>query len=81
MASLFCLLAKPVRNLDLCLFVRYYAELCEALSSCPKEVAGILYSNELLTRLEKSQAGDFVGLAPFEKAEVLIQAVERKNSR
>ena len=78
MAFLFRLLAKPVHNLALRVFQRYYAELCEALSSCPEEVAAVLYSNELVTRQERSQAVDVLGLTPFRKAEVLVQAVERR---
>ena len=74
----FCFLAKPVHNLALRVFQRYYAELCEALSSCPEEVAAVLYSNELVTRQERSQAMDVVGLTPFRKADILVQAVERK---
>ena len=74
----FCLLAKPVYNLALRVFQRYYAELCEALSSSTEEVAAVLYSNELVTRQEKSQAVDVAGLTPFRKADILVQAVERK---
>ena len=70
----FCLLAKPVHNLALRVFRRYYAELCEALSSSPEEVAGVLYSNELVTRQEKSEA--VAGRTPYGKADVLLQAVE-----
>ena len=78
MACFCCLLAKPLHNLALRVFQRYYAELCEALSSCPEEVAAVLYSNELLTRQERSQAVDVTGLTPFRKADILVQAVERK---
>ena len=71
-------IAKPIQNLALRVFQRYYAELCEALSSSPEEVAAVLYSNELVTRQEKSQAVDVAGLTPFRKADILMQAVERK---
>ena len=74
----FCLLAKPVHNLALRVFQRYYDELCQALSSCPEEVAVVLYSNELVARWEKSQAVDVAGLTPFRKAENLVQAIERR---
>ena len=50
-----CLLAKPFHNLALRVFQWYYAELCEALSSSPKEVAAVLFSNGLVTRQESSQ--------------------------
>ena len=48
------------------------------MSSSPEEVAAVLYSNELVTRQERSQALDVVGLTPFRKADILVQAVERK---
>ena len=51
------LIAKPVNNLALRVFQRYYHELCEALSSCPEQVAGVLYSNELAG--EKQSSGHF----------------------
>ena len=59
-------------------FQRYYDELCQALSSCPEEMATVLYSNQLVTRQERSQAVDILGLTPFRKAEVLVQAIERR---
>ena len=74
------LIAKPIYNLALRVFQRYYHELCQALSSCPEEVAAVLYNNELVTMQEKSQAVDTSELTvtPFRKAEVLVQAVERR---
>ena len=78
MACLFYLIAKPIHNLALRVFQRYYAELCEALGSSPEEVAAVLYSNELVTRQERSQAVDIAGLTPFRKADILVQAVEKK---
>ena len=78
MVCLFRLLAKPVYNLALRVFQRYYDELCHALSSCPEEVAVALYSYELVSRQERSQAVDVLGQTPFRKAEVLVQAIERR---
>ena len=78
MVYLFCLVAKPVRNLALRVLRRYYAELCEALSSCPEEVAALLYSNDLVTRQERNQVEELLGLTKFDKADILVQAVERK---
>ena len=75
---LFCLLAKPVHNLALRVFRRYYAELCEALSSSPKEVAMVLFSNGLMTREERSQVEEVMVLTKLEKASILVQAVERR---
>ena len=77
-ACLFCLLAKPVHNLALRVFERYYAELCETLSSSPKEVAAVLFSNGLVTRQERSQVEEVLVLTKFEKASILVQAIERK---
>ena len=70
------MLAKPVHYFALRVFRRYYAELCEALSSNLEEVAAVLYSNELVTIREKSEAVDGAGLTSFGKAEILLQAVQ-----
>ena len=78
MACVFCLLAEPVHNLSLRVFQRYYAELCEAMSSSPKEVAAVLYSNGLITRQDKNQVEEVLGLTEFDKADILMHAVERK---
>ena len=78
MPCLFCLLAKPVHNLALCVFQRYEAELREALSSRPSEVAAILYSNGLVTMQERSQVEEVLVLTKLDKAAILVQAVERK---
>ena len=78
MACPYRLLAKPVDNLTLRVFQRYYEELCQSMSSCPEEVAAVLYSNELVTRQERSQAVDVAGLTPFRKAQILVDAVERR---
>ena len=77
-ACLLCSLAKPVHNLALRVFERYYAELCQALSSSPKEVAAVLFINGLVTREDRSQVEEILVLTKFEKAAVLVQAVERK---
>ena len=78
MACLYRLPANQVHNLAMRVFQRYYHELCEALSSCPVEMAALLYSNELVTREERSEAVDVAVLTPFRKAEILVHAVERK---
>ena len=77
-SCLFCLPAKPVHNLALRVFQRHYDKLCEALSSDPEKVAADLYSNGLVTRQERSQVEEVLGLTKFEKASILVQAVERK---
>ena len=38
----------------------------------------ILYSNDLVTRQERSYAVATLGLAPFRKAESLVQAIEKR---
>ena len=78
MACLFCLLAKPVHNLDLRVFQRYFIKLCQALSSCLDEVTLVLYKNELVTREERNQVEKLLGLTKFEKAAILVEVVERR---
>ena len=68
--------AKPVDNLALLVFRRYYVELCQALSSCPEEVAAVLCSNGLVTRQERNQVEEVLELTEFDKADILLQAVE-----
>ena len=70
--------AKPVDNLALKVFQRYYAELSRALSGCVDKVAVELYSAGLITTQEKSQAVGTQGLTPFRKADCLMEAVERR---
>ena len=77
-AFLFCSIAKPADNLALRVFQRYYAELSEALSSCTDEVAAKLYSAQLVTMQERSQAVEPLGFTSLRKAEILIEAVERR---
>ena len=72
------LLDQQIDNLALHVFQRYYDELCQALNSCLKEVATVLYRKELVTSQERSQAVDAQGLTPFQKADVLMQAVKRR---
>ena len=72
----FIFTAKPVDNLALQVFRRYYAELSDALSRCPEEVAKKLYSAELITMKERRQALDTLGLSPYRKSDLLMEAVE-----
>ena len=78
MARLYCLLANPVYNLAVCVFQRYYHELCQALSTSPEEVAEVLYRNEMLSVEERSQVVDVQTQIPLNKGLVLLQAVERR---
>ena len=48
------------------------------LSSCLDEVAAILYNNELMTRQERSQVVEVLALTKFEKAAILVQAIEKR---
>ena len=77
-ACLFCSTAKPVHNLALLVFQRYFIELCQLLSSSLDEVAAVLYSNKLVTKQEISQLEKSLELTRFEKAALLMQAVERR---
>ena len=71
--------AKPVNNLALRVIQRYYAELCEALSIDPHQVAVEMYSRKLISREEKRKAVEGQGymITPLQRAEVLMQALER----
>ena len=75
---LYYLIVKRVDNLALDVFRHYYDELCQALRSSLKEVATVLCSKILVTRQERDQAMDSRGLTPLRKAEILMQAVERR---
>ena len=59
-------------------FQRYSNELCQALICCLNEVVPVLYNNELVTRQERSQVAEALGLTKFDKAAILVQAIERK---
>ena len=78
MTCLSVFVAKPVHNLALRVFQRYYNKLCKALSSYSEEVAAVLYSNGLVTGHERSQVEDVLVLTTFEKAAILVQSIERK---
>ena len=42
--------AKPVGNLSLRMFQRYFARMADALKACPGVVANDLYSSHLIAR-------------------------------
>ena len=65
-------------NLALHVFQRYYYELCQVLYNYCDEVAAVMYSNELVTRQERNHAMDTQGLSPFRKANILMQAIEKR---
>ena len=60
------------------MFRRYNAELNRSLSGCPEEVASELYSSGLITTQEKSQVLGTLAHSPFRKADILMEAVERR---
>ena len=73
----FPLPAKPVYNLALRVFQRYYASLSEALRNCPEEVAAVLYSEGLVSRQLKDEVVETPGKS-YQKALQLLRAVEGK---
>ena len=68
--------AKPVGNLSLRMFQRYFARMADALKECPGVVANDLYSNHLITRETVDKVHLTLGLTPHEKATILLMAVE-----
>ena len=70
-------IAETFDNLALRVFRRYHAELSRTLRDSPDEVAAELYSAELITMEDKSQALDTPGLNLFRKVDSLMEAVER----
>ena len=73
-----CLIsAKPVGNLTLCVFQRYYAELCSALSAEPHQMAREMYSKELIS--EEMMRRVVKMRDPFlDKADVLVQMIQNR---
>ena len=71
-------IAEAFDSLPLQVFQRYHAELSKALRDSPDEVAAELYSAELITMQDKSQALDTPGLTLFRKVDSLMEAVERR---
>ena len=69
--------AKPVGNLSLRVFQRYFARMADALKECPGVVANDLYSNHLIAR-ETVDKMHLTSLTPHEKATILLMAVEPK---
>ena len=68
--------AKPVGNLSLRMFQRYFARMANALKECPGAVANDLYSNQLISRETVDKVNLTLGLTPLEKATILLMAVE-----
>ena len=68
--------AKPVGNLPLRMFQRYFARLANALKECPGVVANDLYSSHLIARETVDKVHFTSGLTPHDKATILLMAVE-----
>ena len=68
--------AKPVGNLPLRVFQRYFARIADALKECPGEVANKLYSNHLIARATVDKVHFTSGLSPYEEAIILLMAAE-----
>ena len=70
-------LAKPVGNLGLRVFQRYYAELCTALSVEPHQMAREMFSKELIS--EETMRRVVEMRDPFlDKAGVLVQVIQNR---
>ena len=68
--------AKPVGNLPLRVFQRYFARMANALKECPGVVASEFYSNQLIAR-ETLEKVHIIPL-PYDKAVTMLMAVEPK---
>ena len=70
--------AKPLGNLPLRVFQRYFARMADACKECPGAVANELYSNHLITGETVDKVHFSSGLTPNDKATALLRAVEPK---
>ena len=68
--------AKPVGNLPLRVFQRYFARMADAVRECPGAVANELFSKRLIARETLERVQSTLGLAPHDKASILLMAVE-----
>ena len=73
--GLFTFSVKPVGNLALRVLQRYFDELCKALSVNPNEMAGAMFSKELISEETKGKVIHTLGIAPYNKAALLVDAV------
>ena len=74
--QIFVVPAKPVGNLALRMFQRYFARMANALKECPGVVASDLYSKHLIARETVEKVHFTSGLTPHDKAIILLMAVE-----
>ena len=74
--QIFVVPGKPVGNLALRMFQRYFARMANALEECPGVVANDLYSNHLIARETVNKVHFTLGLTPHDKATILLMAVE-----
>ena len=68
--------AKPTDNLPLKVFQRYFAHMADAIKECPETFAIGLYSKKLIGRETRDKVLRTQGLAPLEKAYILLSGVE-----
>ena len=69
------ILAKPVGNLTLRVFQRYFAELCTVLSREPHQMAREMFSKELITK-ETMRVVVEMRDSFLDKAGVLVEAIQ-----
>ena len=63
-------------NLSLKVFERYFAHMADAIRQCPESFATKLFSKKLIGRDTRDKVLCTQGLAPYEKACILLSAVE-----
>ena len=78
MACLFCLLELLVHRLASRVLQRHNEELRQAISRYHEDVGAVMYSNGLLTMQERSQVEEVQRWTGLQKAELLVQAIERR---
>ena len=58
------------------MFDRYFAHMADAISQCPESFATKLFSKKLIGKDIRDKVLHTQGLAPYEKACILLSAVE-----
>ena len=59
------------------MFKRYLPRVADAVKECPEAFANKLFSKELIARETWHKVLHTQGLAPYDKASILLSAVER----
>ena len=68
--------AKPVEKLSLKVFKWYLPQIADAVKECPESFANRLFSKKLITRETWHKVLHTQALAPYDKASILLSAVE-----